>query len=224
MAIEQGQYTHLFDLAKTPIELWDERAKIPGLKSVMSLGKSEATLEVETQVTKNRLFTELGDVHTKAVLEIGTGIGRFTDELIQNTAFIASVDISRNMLKRSKQNSNKSHLLQAAGQNLPLQDAIFDTVFEATVLIHILDDEVFRQFIAESMRVLKPGGQILFCDPMAQEQSIQKHPYLKHRTISDYQNAAGIPLENRGSLDLSTNSLTFLVGTKPSLTKSTTVK
>jgi len=217
MAVESQTYAYLFDFAEDPIGLWDARAKIPGLKSVMSLGKSEQVLENETQITRDRLFLELGDLTTKSVLEIGTGIGRFTGDLGNRASRAVSVDFSRKMLERATQtNLNGALLLQAAGQNLPFRDESFSTVFESTVLIHALDDDIFKRFIEESMRVLKPGGQIVFCDPIAQKESVQKHPYLKYRTASEYQSAAGIVIEDRGALQLSTNSVNFLVGIKPS--------
>lgn len=216
MAVESGQYAHLFGLAKHPISLWNERAKIPGLQSVMSLGKSEQVLEEEARITRDRLFLELGDLRTKSVLEVGTGIGRFTGDLAERASRVVSIDLSREMLKRAMQtNLDGAFLLQAAGQNLPLRDGSFDSVLESTVLIHIVDDDIFEILIAESMRVLKPGGQIVFCDPIASEKSVQKHPYLKHRVFSEYQDAAGVPLEDRGELKLSTNSVHFLIGTKP---------
>lgn len=216
MAVETTRFQDLFRHANNPIKLWDERAKIPGLKSVMSLGKSEQVLEHETQITRDRLFLELGDLKTKSVLEIGTGIGRFTGGLAGRALRAVSIDLSQGMIERAGQTvSSKVSLMRAAGQNLPFKDESFDTAFEVTVLIHILDDDIFRRFIAEAMRVLNPGGKIVFCDPIAQNQSVQMHPYLKHRTVNEYEDAAGLVLEDRGELSFSTNSVRFLIGTKP---------
>jgi len=65
------------------------------------------------------------------------------------------------------------------------------------------------------MRVLKPGGTIVFYGFLAKDHSIQIHPYLKHRTISEHEQAVGVPLENRGSVDLSNGAYHLLIGEKP---------
>ena len=85
--------------------------------------------------------------------------------------------------------------------------------------IHITDDSDFDQFAGEAMRVLKPNGTILFCNPIAESGSIQKHPYLKHRSVEVYEKASGISLQENHVVQLLNNSVHFLVGVKPETTE-----
>lgn len=52
--------------------------------------------------------------------------------------------------------------LQGDGLRLPLRDGMFDVVFALDVLEHV-DDE--RRFIAELLRVLRPGGRLILTTP-----------------------------------------------------------
>lgn len=47
---------------------------------------------------------------------------------------------------------------------VPFPDASFDVVYQNLVFSSILDDGIRRAAAAEMMRVLKPGGVILWCD------------------------------------------------------------
>lgn len=213
---EVSDYGYLFEFADDSVRLWNERAGIPGLGSVMSLGKPEDVYLRETQQTKAGLYEELGDLSEKSVLEIGTGIGRFTSDLAAASARLVSVDLSRKMLERARKLDLRSaSLIQAVGQKLPLKDNSFDVVFESTVLIHVTDDDVFDEFIGEAMRVLKPNGTILFCGPISKDEPVQKHPYLRYRAVSDYENACGITLLDNRAVNLTANEVHFLSGIKP---------
>jgi len=119
---ETEQYRCLFDLVGNPRALWDARAEIPGYGSVMSLGRSEQICQEETELTKAKLFSELEELSNKDILEIGTGIGRFTGDLAERAANVVSVDISRKMLNRAMATKRDDiTFIQAAGQNLPLK-------------------------------------------------------------------------------------------------------
>lgn len=212
---ESSRFGYLFDLAGNPKALWDARAEIPGFGSVMSLGKTEETCKEETERSRTHLYLELGNISDKKVLEIGTGIGRFTNGLSERALSVVSVDISRKMLNRAAVDRRGNvELIQAVGQNLPLKDGRFDIVFESTVLIH-LNDEEFKGFTNETMRVLKPGGKLIFYGPIAIDKTVQIHPYLKHRTTNDYEQATGVSLEDRGSVLLSNVECQLLIGEKP---------
>ena len=217
---ELSGYEYLFKLADDPKGLWDARAEILGFSSVMSLGKPEHAHLEETELVRRGLHNVLGDLTSKSVLEIGTGVGRFTKDIEQRSASLVSVDLSRKMLNRAMQTGlGSTTLLQAIGQHLPFKDNSFDVVFETTVSIHITDDSDFDQFVGEAMRVLKPDGTILFCNPIAESGSTQKHPYLKHRSMEVYEKASGTRLQESHVVQLLNNSVHFLAGVKPEINK-----
>ncbi len=57
-----------------------------------------------------------------------------------------------------------TRLVQASAEGLPFADGSFDTVVSTLVLCTVADP---RQALAEVMRVLRPGGQLLFLEHVA---------------------------------------------------------
>src|SRR4030095_16449617 len=56
---------------------------------------------------------------------------------------------------------NSPHILNAAGESLPLPSATFDLILSHEVIEHVQDDHAA---ICEMIRVLKPGGRAaIFC-------------------------------------------------------------
>ena len=175
-----------------PFTIWDERAKIPGLRSVMSLGLSEREAQTESEKLVASVFDFLGDeLRGKDVLEIGTGIGRFTIHLSTQANTLITIDLSQEMINRAKVNCNgvsSLNFLRASGCHIPSDDTKFEWVFEVTVLLH-MPDEQFIQIIEEAKRVLKPDGKFFLCGPIDPEQRRQIHQYAIHRTMDEYRQA-----------------------------------
>jgi ubiquinone/menaquinone biosynthesis C-methylase UbiE len=98
-------------------------------------------------------------------LEIGAGTGYFTLNLMQEGVIGDAVctDVSPGMLEALRGNAGRLGLdVETAACNaadLPFEDASFDLVLGHAVLHHL--PELDRSF-AEFMRVLRPGGLLLF--------------------------------------------------------------
>jgi SAM-dependent methyltransferase len=98
-------------------------------------------------------------------LEIGSGTGYFTLNLMQEGVIRAGVctDVSPGMLDALEANARRLGLdvetVAADASALPFEDASFDLVLGHAVLHHL--PELGRSF-AEFMRVLRPGGVLLF--------------------------------------------------------------
>jgi ubiquinone/menaquinone biosynthesis C-methylase UbiE len=98
-------------------------------------------------------------------LEIGAGTGYFTLNLMQEGVIGDAVctDVSPGMLEALRGNAGRLGLdVETAACNaadLPFEDASFDVVLGHAVLHHL--PELDRSF-AEFMRVLRPGGLLLF--------------------------------------------------------------
>jgi len=120
--------------------------------------------QVESKVKK-----ALGDLPGRPfgdALEIGAGTGYFSLNLaarglIEN---LTATDISPGMLSSLSQTADDLGVpvrtLVTEAEALPFDDASFDVVLGHAVLHHIPDlDRAFAEFL----RVLRPGGLILFC-------------------------------------------------------------
>lgn len=99
------------------------------------------------------------------VLDVGIGSGALSLGLVGTVTFpmaLYGVDISSKMLVTSQRNlarlGVKGRLRRSSADQLPYEDNSFDMVMTAHVLEH-LDDPL--NGLAEMMRVLKPGGQLL---------------------------------------------------------------
>ena len=94
-----------------------------------------------------------------AVLEAGSGAGRFTEVLLKTGATVFSFDLSNAVEANAANNANKANLnlFQASIYDIPVRKGAFDKVLCLGVLQHTPDPErSFRNLV----RYLKPSGEI----------------------------------------------------------------
>lgn len=99
------------------------------------------------------------------VLEIGCGLARVGRELAPHVGEWHGADISAGMLARARERLDglpNVHLHELSDVTLgSFGDGSFDFVYATTVFMH-LDKEDLYQYVLETFRVLKPGGQAFF--------------------------------------------------------------
>jgi ubiquinone/menaquinone biosynthesis C-methylase UbiE len=103
----------------------------------------------------------------EVVLDLGCGTGRFTVPLARRARFVVGVDFSFAsllILRRRLREAglNNVFLLCADAAKIPLADGLFDVVLSAQLLEHVPGDEGRRAVLAETARLLKPGGRAVF--------------------------------------------------------------
>lgn len=119
----------------------------------------------ETEV--ERALLDLADVPEGAeMIDVGTGTGRMLGVLAPKARHAVGVDLSREMLAVARANLERWGLRncvvrQADMYNLPFPPASFDIATIHQVL-HFADRPA--DVVAETARVLKPGGQMLIVD------------------------------------------------------------
>jgi 2-polyprenyl-6-hydroxyphenyl methylase / 3-demethylubiquinone-9 3-methyltransferase len=112
-----------------------------------------------------RVLTEelLLDPATLQVLDLGCGGGLLAEEFARLGCRVTGVDPSEESLAAARMHAAVQRLAisyrAASGEALPFGDATFDVVYCCDVLEHVSD---LRQVIAETARVLRPGGIYLF--------------------------------------------------------------
>jgi 2-polyprenyl-3-methyl-5-hydroxy-6-metoxy-1,4-benzoquinol methylase len=121
--------------------------------------------QISSDQSKDRFFSVTGwhrvDLNKKKILEVGSGAGRFTQIVLQNTkADIYSVDYSNAVEANFKNNGpeKRLHLFQASIYDLPFAPAQFDKVFCFGVLQHTPD---FQRSVACLAAMVKPGGELI---------------------------------------------------------------
>lgn len=116
-------------------------------------------------------------------LEVGAGTGRLTKfmSLSFSKAKIAATDLSHAYLKRAQAKLKefpRIDFAQSPAENLPYKNESFDLTYSC-FLFHELPLEIRRQVIAESFRVLKPGGYFAMVDSVQKQEAKEKENLLQ---------------------------------------------
>jgi 2-polyprenyl-6-hydroxyphenyl methylase/3-demethylubiquinone-9 3-methyltransferase len=112
-----------------------------------------------------RVLTEELQLVPPAVraLDVGCGGGLLAEEFARLGSRVAGVDPSGLSVKAARKHAEGQGLRIdyqcAVGEALPFGDASFDVVYCCDVLEHVAD---VQRVVAESARVLKPGGTYFF--------------------------------------------------------------
>ena len=102
-----------------------------------------------------------------AVLEIGTGKGRFLVKLARHVAAVTTVDIAAEEQRCARLNARyagveeKIRFILRDAARLPWRDCAFDAAVTVNAMHHIAH---FEQVMEEMLRVVKPGGKIVLAD------------------------------------------------------------
>ena len=93
------------------------------------------------------------------MLENGCGVGMYVEKLSAFGGTVIGLEYDRERAIEARTCS--PHILNAAGESLPLPSSTFDLILSHEVIEHVQDD---RAAIREMVRVLRPRGRIvLFC-------------------------------------------------------------
>ncbi len=96
-------------------------------------------------------------VKAQRILEVGCGTGHWLNLLGSITNRLYGLDFSIKMLREASKQQAPLKLTQGSAVRLPYQDNSFDFVYCVDAIHHFGDAQ---SFIAESFRVIKPGGAL----------------------------------------------------------------
>ncbi|MNX29122.1 Phthiotriol/phenolphthiotriol dimycocerosates methyltransferase [compost metagenome] len=109
----------------------------------------------------------LHDLSECQILDLGCGTGSDLRRLLDLGArpeHLHGVDLLSERLEHARMLAPQLHFELADAQHLPFADATFDLVMQGTAFSSIVDPEIRRRVADEVLRVLKPGGVLLWYD------------------------------------------------------------
>ena len=128
--------------------------------------ETEAGLEVrraaQTRYRKgpdgfDTAFAAVSEADPRRVLEVGCGMGQFSDRLARDTAAeVVATDLSPRMVELASARGLDARLADV--QALPFEDGEFDCAVANAMLYHVTDLE---RALWELRRVLEPGGRFV---------------------------------------------------------------
>ncbi len=129
-----------------------------------------------------------------ACLDFGCGVGRLTIPLAQHFERTVGIDVSSSMIATARKYARLTDRVAFVRNPHPdlrqLHDATFDMVHSCLVLQHI-PPPVTLHYIAEFLRVTKPGGLVMFQLPAA---TISEEALTTRYTLPDDGFNAGLSL------------------------------
>ena len=93
------------------------------------------------------------------ILENGCGVGMYVEHLASFGGTVVGLEYDFERAREARINS--PHILNAAGEFIPLPSGAFDLILSHEVIEHVQND---RAAVCEMIRILKPGGRaVIFC-------------------------------------------------------------
>lgn len=115
------------------------------------------------------------------ILDYGCGYGRTLAELSQaGFENLVGADFSQAMLTRAAAKAPHSMFIRNDGYGLPFHDDCFDAVLLFAVLTCIPDGEQQLSLLAETERVLKPGGLLYLSDLLVNDDERNRERYARN--------------------------------------------
>jgi SAM-dependent methyltransferase len=140
-----------------------ERAAVFDRQPDRLVRETDAYLDHETWIRP--AFARLGDLAGASVLDYGCGNGMASVVLARLGARVTAFDVSAGYVEEARRraavNGAPVQLVQADGEWLPFAAASFDRVWGNAVLHHLHLETAG----CELLRVLRPGGIAVFCEP-----------------------------------------------------------
>ncbi len=139
----------------------------PGLYTVFNPAALFARQQREKEIVKLLKMSQNTDLAKKRILDLGCGSGGVLRDFINYGALPANCrgfDLLPDRIEAASLSTPGVDFRCGNAESLPYGDGEFDLVILFTVLTSILDPGMKRRLAGEALRVLRPGGDILYFD------------------------------------------------------------
>lgn len=172
---------------------WNKR--LSGRFDLVGVGDISQTLNYNKwsyKVTRHILKREFAEIlskkQNKSVLDIGSGTGFIVDIWKNYTRSVAGIDISEVAVERLRKAFPGFQFYECAlgSTPLPFKENEFSCISAASVLYHIVDDEILEKGLKDLYRVLEPDGIFIFSENFIHSDTLEI-THQKCRTLDDYE-------------------------------------
>jgi SAM-dependent methyltransferase len=121
----------------------------------------------EAAVLEGLQAADMAPLTGRRLLDIGCGAGDWF-ELFERFGArqpdMAGIELQEHRTAQATRRFPAADIREGDAGNLPWSDASFDLVFQSTLMTSVLSDELRSRIAGEMLRVLAPGGAILWLD------------------------------------------------------------
>ncbi|XP_073710538.1 uncharacterized protein [Misgurnus anguillicaudatus] len=175
------------DTQRNPMmEFWKEHSKSATVEEMML----DSNAQQLTQHELPEILSMLPCLAGSDVLELGAGIGRYTQHLIGRARHVTAVDFMENFVEKNKaDNSHRGNaeFLQADVTQLDFPKHSFDMVFSNWLLMYISNQEL-KSLAEKMLGWLRPGGYLFFRESCFHQSGDSKRDFnpTQYRTPAHY--------------------------------------
>ena len=107
------------------------------------------------------------DLKTKKILEIGCGNGALAAAMVADGAIVTGIDPNPIAIEQAKLAAPAAEFVQTGAEALPFGNESFDAVVTVNALHHVPVEVMYRS-LQEAARVMRPDGQLIVMEPLAE--------------------------------------------------------
>lgn len=159
-----------FDYAKYWNNRLNQKFDIEGV-GYIGLGEiyNRHMYKIRFDILKYLIGNLYGKLSDKNILELGPGIGMFTDYFHKiNPAHYKAIDIAKKSVIELKKKYKTFDFVQGDVSNSDnYEKNEYDLIFAADVLLHLTDEDKYKETISNMANSLKNDGYIIIFDPIS---------------------------------------------------------